>query len=111
VARKRFVPRALELDRVAEYHTDTVAAVRLYFSHDSPAFVSRFFDYMPSQVTEELELALTECDVRSALAVLTSLEAYFRADFDRRCDEKLKDALSRHFRQLNKKKKSRLRLD
>jgi hypothetical protein len=49
-----------------------------------------------------LESRLVESDFRSALTVLTGLEAYFRTDFNERCRRRLKDDLSVRFREIER---------
>jgi hypothetical protein len=112
VARPRFalVPE-LTLDAIAAHHEDVVAALRLYFSPASPTYIRRFAGRLIDEITSELESRLLEEDVRSMLAVLTSLEAHFRADFNLRCRQRLKDDLSRHFRQIERARGDRVRLD
>jgi hypothetical protein len=108
----RFIlPSALELDELAAYHRDVDAALRLYFSPSAPTFEERFLGEPVNEADRQLELRLGESDVRSAFAVLTSLEATFLIDFERRCRKKLKDKLSRHFRELRKTRGNRVRLD
>src|SRR5205823_4082506 len=48
---------------------------------------------------------------RSALSVLTSLEASFRLDYEYRCRKRMKDSLSRTFRGLEKVRKRYVSLD
>jgi hypothetical protein len=80
-----------------------VKSLRLYFSPAAPTFAARFWDHSQDEIAITLESRLLESDARSALAVLTSLEAYFRIDFDWRCRQRLKDELSVHFREIEKK--------
>jgi len=109
---KRFtlVP-ALQLDELASYHQDIVASLRLYFNPSAPAFAVRFAGKQLDEVEQELAARLDESDVRSAFAVLTSLEASLRIDFDRRCKRRLKDDLSVFFREVEKKGENSVRLD
>lgn len=61
---------------------------------------------------QELNSRLDESGVRSAFAVLTSLEASFRIDFEARCRKRLKDPLSVYFRrEVYSKRKHAVRLD
>jgi hypothetical protein len=45
------------------------------------------------------------------LTTLAALEAAFRLDYQRRCERKLKDALSKRFRALYQKHKQRVRFE
>jgi|SRR5271156_1395299 len=109
---RRFVlVPALELDELAAYHQDIVDSLRLYFSPSAPTFEERFVGKPIHEVQGELELRLGESDIRSCFAVLTSLEAHFRIDFDLRCRKRLKDNLSVYFRGVEKRRKKAVRLD
>jgi hypothetical protein len=102
--------RALELGAIVSYHEDVVSALKLYFSPGNPAFVKRFALKSQEEVDRELALRLEESEVRSTFTILTSLEASFRIDFELRCKKRLKDDLSRYFRNV-KKRKAMVRLD
>lgn len=109
---RRFIlAPALELDELAEYHRDIEASLRLYFSPSAPAFAERFAGRSSQEVKEKLTLRLDESDVRSTFAALTSLEAHFRIDFDYRCWRRKKDRLSVYFREVEKNRKGKVRLD
>lgn len=99
------------LAEFAEYHYDVVSSLRLYFSEASPSFGSRFFDRRPEEVAAELSNRLELTDLRSSFFVLTSLEHTFRADYEFRCKRKMKDAVSRAFRQVYKLRNVRVNLD
>ena len=88
------LPVPLRLDEIASYHQDVEKALRLYFSPPAPDFTLRFAGSTAKEVEQELESRLNESDVRSTFAVLASLEAGFRMDFDIRCKKRLKDDLS-----------------
>ncbi len=103
--------RALELDELAAYHQDAVSSLRLYFSPLAPTFVARFAGETPEDVEGQLRTRLDESDVRSSFAVLTSLEANFRIDFDFRCRKRLKDNLSVYFRSVERERGDKVRLD
>jgi hypothetical protein len=99
------------MDELASYHRDIVASLHLYFNPFAPTFAAQFVGRPPDEVRQELDSRLDESDVRSAFVVLTSLEASFRIDFDFRCRRRLKDGLSIHFREVEKTRKSMVRLD
>jgi hypothetical protein len=109
---KRFaLDPALQLDELASYHQDVEASLRLYFSPSNPKWVERFVGKRLDDVNRELKLRLEESDVRSAFFVLTSLEAGFRLDFDLRCQRRWKDPLSVHFREVEREREDKVRLD
>ncbi len=110
--RSRFVlVPELALEELAAYHDDVVASLRLYFSPAAPILNKRFVGRSADEIASELQLRLVESDIRSALAVLSSLEAYFRIDFDLRCRRRLKDDLSVYFREIERTRRDRVRLD
>ncbi|MGO9095342.1 MAG: hypothetical protein ACLQGV_08970 [Bryobacteraceae bacterium] len=98
---------ALELDELDSYHRDVVASLCLYFSPSNPRYDERFAGRREDDVRQERESRIEESELRSALALLTRLEASFKVDFDFRCKKRKKDALSRHFREVEKKRKER----
>ena len=107
----------LLLDELEAYHQDVVSSLQLYFSPTAPTFTARFAGEPQDQVVSTLKSRLDETDVRSTLAVLTSLEARFRVDFDIRCTRRLKDPLLFYFRKIwkvcgvGKGRGNRVRLD
>ena len=92
--------RVVSLREIAEYHEDAVSSLRFYFN-DAPNF-ERFIGYAPAQRFEELETRIDETSLRSMLIALASIEASFRLDYEFRCRKRLKDNLSRAFRQIYK---------
>lgn len=102
---------SLELDEISAYQDDVEAALRLYFSEAAPTFQGRFGMRSPEDISALLASRIEESDLRSGLMVLTSLEACFRLDFDVRCRRRLKDPLSRYFRDVVKELGDRVRLD
>ena len=109
---KRFILHpALGWNELTAYNDDVVGALRLYFSPASPGFAARFVGRTREEVRSELQSRLNESDLRSALAVLTSLEARFQIDFDYRCRKRLKDSLSQDCRKIKSKHKEKVPLD
>ena len=94
--------KALSITAVAEYHRDAESSLRLYFTSANPHFVVRFAGYVPAEVQKELADKLSETDMRSALAILTRIEAAFRIDYQQRCRKKETDGVSIAFRRLQK---------
>jgi hypothetical protein len=100
---------------IAEYHNDVERSLRFYFSEASPAFGTRFIGLqLDAALTARDELIadrLEETDQRSAFFILTSLEAAFRVDYKWRCQRRMKDDLSRAFREVHKSRKEKVSLD
>jgi hypothetical protein len=101
----------LTLDEIAGYHEDAVGGLRLLYSPVNPGFEARFVGLSRDEVAARLKLRLEETDTRSTFALLTSLEATFRIDFHSRCRQRLKDALSVYFRNIERTQRDRVRLD
>lgn len=101
----------LQLDELDAYHQDIVASLHIYFSPADPTFTARFAGKRSEEVASTLKSRLDETDVRSTLAVMTSLEAHFQVDFESRCRKRLKDNLSIYFREVKKTRRHRVRLD
>jgi len=100
----------LELDELASYHQDLVGSLRLYFNPSTPTFAARFVGKRLDEVRQELASRLEESEFRSAFFVLTRLEASFKIDFDFRCKKRLKDDLSKNFREVERKR-DKVRMD
>lgn len=93
---------AVSISAVADYHRDAESSLRLYFTRTNPDFVARFAGDLPSEVEKELTDRLNETDLRSALAIMSRIEAVFRIDFRQRCKKKQPDGVSVAFRRLRK---------
>lgn len=102
---------SLTIVEIAEYHNDVVDSLKLYFSEISPSFSTRFFGRSPAEVASELAARIEETDRRSAFFILTALDAAFRADYLRRCQNKRKDPLSRALRVIYKIRSENASLD
>jgi hypothetical protein len=99
------------IDDISSYHIDAEDALRNYFSSLAPNFAGRFFGYSPSDLRLELNDRLEETDLRSALAVLSRLEAIFRTDYEQRCRKRRKDDISRGFREMYKRRQMKVSLE
>lgn len=93
---------------LANFHLDAEASLRLYFTSINPHFVVRFAGLSLSEVREGLANRIHETDMRSALAVMTYIEAVFRLDYKWRRDAKRSDSVSIAFR---KHRRMNVRLD
>ena len=100
--RATLLQKAISISDVAEYHRDAELSLRLYFTSGNPSFIARFAGYTPSEVQEELADRLGETDMRSALAIMTRIEAAFRIDYLQRCKRKGADGVSVAFRRLHR---------
>ena len=95
-------------DDVAVSHSDTVRSIRFYYTAPSPATRDpKFIGYSIPEMQQEQDLRLDELDKNCVLSLLAALEGSFRVDYLLRCQERKKDALSRHFRGIYKAKKDR----
>jgi hypothetical protein len=93
---------------LAEYHRDTEASLRLYFTSINPDFVALFAGDRPSDVAKKWADRVSETDMRSALAVMARVEAAFRRDYEWRRKAKKPDPVSITFRRL---RRENVRLD
>jgi len=100
-----------DLQHIARYFRDAEKSLRLYFSPAAPSFAVRFANYKPDQVSSELGATLAELEMATALSIFSAVEAAFRIDYLQRCYRKEKDAMSRAFRLLHKKKGMRVSLE
>jgi len=102
--------RGQSLATIAEYHNDAVEALGHFFGDWATLNVSRYVGFTPTEIRGVSETRLEETGLRSALQVLSALEAAFRIDYKIRCVLKKKDPLSRDFRELYREKKTKVRL-
>ena len=101
----------MSLPEVDGHWRDTEAALRHYFrgaSHDNAV---RFLGYTSAEVSKELNERLDEAELAASFALLASIEAAFRIDFLQRCYRKDKATISRRFREMNRKRPNRIKLD
>lgn len=103
--------QSLSLVALADYHRDAEASLRLYFTSANPDFAVHFASERQSEVDAKLANRLSETDMRSALAVMASVEAVFRIDYQQRCDKKKSDPVSIAFRALFKARGRNVRLE
>lgn len=106
-----FSKRNLDIPDVALHHTDVENSLRLYFGPNAASLNARFVGYSQSEVTAELNERLAELELASALTILSAVEAAFRIDYLQRCYQREKDAISRAFRNLHKRKRARAHLE
>jgi hypothetical protein len=95
------------IEAIAEYHNDVERSLRLFFSEHSPSFNVQFFGLTAAEIRNQLNARLEETGERSAFFVLTSLEAAFKVDYESRCRKRMKDPLSRRFREMYKQREMR----
>jgi len=100
-----------DIQQLAHFYEDVAKSVRLYFSRDAPSFDVRFADRRPNEVSNEMNERLAELEMATALSLFAAVEAAFRIDYLQRCYRKEKNAMSRAFRELHKKKGVRVSLE
>lgn len=110
---KRVAParQPVSLVDLADYHRDAESSLRLYFTPANPDFVACFAGDQLSEVKAKLADRIGETDMRSALAVMTRIEAAFRIDYQQRCRMKKPDPVSITFRRLFKSRGRNVRLE
>jgi hypothetical protein len=95
--------RLTSLEWAAQYHNDAVESFNHYLSMVSPKSLSQFDAYSGPRLDVGLADYIQETDLRSSLDLLTKIEAAFQMDYQFRCRKRLKDDLSRAFRELYKR--------
>ena len=99
------------LVEIAEYHNDAVDALTFFMRSLLLQNDPRFLGYSPSEFNDFLRSRIEETELRSSLAILAALEAAVRIDYQLRTKQRHKDALSREFRAIYKKRQERARFD
>lgn len=101
----------MTLTSADEHYRDVEKSLRQYFSSASPDYAVRFTTYTPNEVVEELNQRLAEAELAASFTLLASVEAAFRIDFLQRCYRRDKAEISRRFRELNRRRSARIKLD
>lgn len=96
---------------IAEHYQVSVQSMSLYYSSMNPGFLEQFPFYTDDEIEQEKEDSFEKTDTALALILLASIEASFRVDYLRRCYCKMKDPLSRDFREFYNKKNRRVSLE
>jgi uncharacterized protein YutE (UPF0331/DUF86 family) len=109
--RVTFSKRHPDIQQLAHYYDDVSNSLRLYFSPAAPSFSVRFKTYKPDEINKEMNERLDELEMTTALSIFAAVEAAFQIDYLQRCQHKKKDAMSKAFRHLHKKKGVRVSLD
>ncbi|SRR5258708_110146 len=107
----RVLRETLTLDEIANYRADVQLSLAASFRDLLPEFVIRYAELTIQELRELQAARLRETDMQCALTVLGAVEAAFRIDYEIRCKSRLKDPLSRKFRNLYQKYQLRVRLE
>jgi hypothetical protein len=99
------------LQEIAEYHEDATDSLKDFFAPSVVRMELRYLFATQTELSALLTNRLSETELRSCLAVLSSIEAAFRVDYLTRCAGRLKDPLSRDLRILFKKYGQRVSLE
>lgn len=99
------------LVQAADYHNDVIESLRHCFTSEEPFLLTRLGAFSESEKAVLLSEHHEETDLRSSLAILTLMEAAFRVDYRYRCENRLKDPLSRAFRDKYKRKREKVSLE
>lgn len=107
--RVSFSNENLSIDEIAYYKQDLEKAISLYYKRYSE--YEKFQTFNLKELTKEKALRLKELELNAIFMLLSSVEALFRIDFNIRVNKKLKDELSREFRDIYKNKQKRISLN
>ena len=99
------------LRQIAEYHEDAGDSLRGFFSPLTVRLNVRYLFSTEAELSTILGMRLAETELRSCLAILSSIEAALRIDYATRCSARLKDPLSRDFRDMSKRYENRASFD
>lgn len=101
----------LDIAAITAHHEDVDRSLRDSFLPTSPFVASRYASDTFAEVGARLAQRLVENETSSVMSLLASLEADFRIDYLERGYQRLKDRLSRRFRELHKLKGARVSLE
>ncbi|WFO52531.1 hypothetical protein [Aeromonas veronii] len=100
------------INDVEGYYVDSEASLKLFYNvnlQNSP-IPARFFGYSKNEIFDELKERKETLDRMCSLELLAAIEARIRVDYLVRCQNKLKDALSRDLRLVYSKKENKASL-
>lgn len=106
-----FSDKNAKIDEIVQQYQDSSSAIRFYFSLQNPKAYELFVGLSESELLEQCNKVLQENELALSLVLLSALEANFRVDYISRVERKLKDDLSRHFRELHKNHGNRVSLE
>jgi len=109
--RVSFSGQHLDPTDVEHLHSDTVAAMRQYYSASNTKFSNRFVGYSASELDAELQEAIEEHERVFSMNLLSAIEAAFRIDYLQRCYARKRDELSRAMRRIHSEKGARASLE
>lgn len=101
----------LGIEEVPNHWSDAQAALDLHFSFMNPDPPLRIIGLDATELREERDRAKAEADRQSSMTLFAAVEAALRVDFQLRVDRRLKDDLSRRFRDIAKSRPRSIRLD
>ena len=97
-------PQLAALLWTAQYHNGVVNLLNHSFSSGVTLLLAGFATFPEHETAVRPTDYIEETDRRSSLAVLTLIDAAFKLDYRYRCENKLKDDLSRAFRAKQKQR-------
>lgn len=100
-----------KIDEIVQQYQDSCLAIRHYFSLENPKAYELFVGFSESELLEQCNKVLQENELALSLVLLSALEANFRVDYISRVERKLRDDLSRYFRDLYKNNGNRVSLE
>lgn len=106
-----FFGNSVKIDEILQQYQDSSLAIRFYFSLENPKAYELFVGLSESELLEKCNKVLYENELALSLVLLSALEANFRVDYISRVERRLKDDLSRHFRELHKNSGNRVSLE
>jgi hypothetical protein len=95
----------------AQYHYDVVRSLHQYFKPGPTQSTTSHATFPKPGEGVQLAAYMKETDLRSSLAILTSIEAAFQLDYQYRCRQRLEDDLSLLFRSRYRQEQSFVSLE
>jgi hypothetical protein len=98
-------------DEIAQTHRILVGSVNTWFQTKKYLADEYFLLKSDTEVDQIKNIQLTEVEKYTSFDIMASIEAMFIIDYHRRCEEKLKDDVSRDFRAIYKKVEKKGRVE
>jgi len=89
----------LTTGQIYRWHDAEYTSLDWFYSKDNPSYASKFIGYSDEEVVKKRKDHLRELETQSSFFTLATIEAWLVIDYQTRVRKRLKDPLSKYFRQ------------
>lgn len=106
-----FSNQHIEISKYAEHYNDLTESLKFFFDPQASEFIVRWATMTKPEVASRLDGRLSEVELTSSLALLSGVEALFRIDYLNRVHQRLRDPLSKAFKEVYGQYKLKVNLE